>query len=245
MLETNKTVFEKTPQHTFSLLQRARMGKTWNLFLCHRRNWKSRFWPENFRKLKKFYWLLCPVCPMTCGLWSLGLHIWVVWKEFVHMVLCDFQVIALAWLSEHCITVLLYFLALRSNRSFLVTGHHVACTVCPKLKITTQFRCWGHWWIPLWRLYDADLLLPASSSSSTAAAIGALTVMGLLRFFLSDAGEGTLGEVLHYWTGRVGDASGVLQAWVGLPLRLVQCAWCSSGKNWRTEWINEHSFNVS
>lgn len=52
-------------------------------------------------------------------------------------------------------------------------------------------------------------------------------------------------KFLHYWTGRVGDASGVLQAWVGLPLGLIQCAWCSSGKNWWTGWINEHSFNVS
>lgn len=52
-------------------------------------------------------------------------------------------------------------------------------------------------------------------------------------------------KFLHYWTGRVGVASGVLQAWVGLPLGLVQCAWCSRGKNWWTGWINEHSFNVS
>lgn len=98
--------------------------------------------------------------------------------------------------------------------------------------------------LSVWCLYDADLLLPVSPSSAPAA-IGVETVMGLLRSFLSKVGEGTLGEVLHYWTGRVGDASGVLQAWVGLSLRLVQCAWSSSGKNWRTGWINEHSFNVS
>lgn len=35
---------------------------------------------------------------------------------------------------------------------------------------------------------------------------------------------------LNYWTGRVGDASGVLQAWVGLPLGLVWCAWFSIGR---------------
>lgn len=46
--------------------------------------------------------------------------------------------------------------------------------------------------------YDADSLLPVSCSSSAAARIGVATVRGLRRSFLSDAGEGTLGEVLHY-----------------------------------------------
>lgn len=40
--------------------------------------------------------------------------------------------------------------------------------------------------------------MPASSSSSAAAVIGDVTVTGLLRSFLLDVGEGTLGEVLHY-----------------------------------------------
>lgn len=43
-----------------------------------------------------------------------------------------------------------------------------------------------------------DLLLPVSSSSSAAAVIGVVRVMGLLRSALSNVGEGALGEVLHY-----------------------------------------------
>ncbi len=41
--------------------------------------------------------------------------------------------------------------------------------------------------------YD-DSLMPVSSSSSAAAVIGAVAVMGLLRSILYDVGEGTLGE---------------------------------------------------
>lgn len=60
-------------------------------------------------------------------------------------------------------------------------------------------------------------------------------------YLMSAPGE----KFLNYWTGSVGDASGVLQAWVGLPLGPVECAWFSiEGENWRTGWINERGFNA-
>lgn len=79
---------------------------------------------------------------------------------------------------------------------------------CQKMFISIKiYNGWG-WHIGFWGV----LLLPESSASSAAPVTGVVKFVGLLWSILSDAGEGTLGQILHYWTRRVWDASGVLQA---------------------------------
>lgn len=67
--------------------------------------------------------------------------------------------------------------------------------------VTTQLQLLGALedaWECLCALCSPDLLLPVFSSSSAAAVIGVVTVMGPLRSVPSDVDEGTLGGVLHY-----------------------------------------------
>lgn len=119
-------------------------------------------------------------------------------------------------------------------------GQRASCdhsvTVATTQKIATQllFCSWGLWRIPLcasvtslWRsLTPAGVVLVLSCRCDWCCGhCGAPPIHPIWC-----RGRYLGRKFLHYWTGSVGDASGVLLAWVGLPLGLVQCAWCSSGE---------------